>query len=92
MTSWQANKLALSIRKTIICSFREYDYKSTIFLRVIIDDKLNGLYIQYIKSVSILYKCQNSFDKETMQNLDFSFICQYLTCCAEIWGKACNTQ
>ena len=37
-----------------------------------------------------MYKCRNYFDKETMQNLYFSFIYPYLTYCVEIWGNACN--
>ena len=31
-----------------------------------------------------MYKCRNYFDKETMQNLYFSFIYPYLTYCVEI--------
>ena len=69
---------------------------STKFLGVIIDDKLKWTaHIQYIKnklskSIGILYKCRNYFDKETMRNLYFSFIYPYLTYCVEIWGNACN--
>ena len=46
--------------------------KSTKFLGVIIDDKLKWTaHIQYIKnklskSIGIMYKCRNYFDKETM--------------------------
>ena len=69
---------------------------STNFLGVIIDDKLKWTaHIQYIKnklskSIGIMYKCRNYFDKETMRNLYFSFIYPYLTYCVEIWGNACN--
>ena len=60
------------------------------------DDKLKWTaHIQYIKnklskSVGILYKCENYFDKETMRNLYFSFIYPYLIYCVEIWRNACN--
>ena len=69
---------------------------STKFLGVIIDGKLKWTgHIQYIKnklskSIGIMYKCRNYFDKETMRNLHFSFIYPYLTYCVEIWGNACN--
>ena len=69
---------------------------STTFLGVIIDDKLKWTaHIQYIKnklskSIGIMYKCRNYFDKDTMRNLYFSFIYPYLTYCVEIWGNACN--
>ena len=69
---------------------------STQFLGVIIDDKLKWTaHIQYIKnklskSIGIMYKCRNYFDKETMRNLYFSCIYPYLTYCVEIWGNACN--
>ena len=63
---------------------------------VIFDRKLKWTaHIQYIKnklskSIGILYRCENYFDKETMQNLYFSSIYPYLTYCVEIWGNACN--
>ena len=37
-----------------------------------------------------MYKCRNYFDKESMQNLYFSFIYPYLTYRVKIWGNACN--
>ena len=52
-----------------------FKVNSTKFLRVIIDDKLKWTaHIQYIKnklskSIGIMNKCRNYFDKETMRNL-----------------------
>ena len=53
---------------------------STQFLGVIIYDKLKWtVHIQYIKnklskSIIIIYKCRNYFDKETMRNLCISVL------------------
>ena len=69
---------------------------STKVLRVLIDDKLKWTaHIQCIKnklskSIGIIYKCRKYFDKETMQNLYFSYIYLYLIYCLEIFGNACN--
>ena len=56
---------------------------------VTIDNKLKWTaHIQYIKnnlskSVGILYKCRKYVDKETTQDLYFSFIYPYLIYCVE---------
>ena len=48
------------------------------------------LKIFFSKSIGLMHKCRKHFDKETMQNLYFSIIYPYLTCCVEIWENACN--
>ena len=71
--------------------------RSTKFLGVIIDDKLNWKeHIQYIKnkiskSIGILYKVRPCLCTGTLRNLYFSFIYPYLIYCNEVWGNACST-
>ena len=61
------------------------EVKSTKFLGVIIDDKLNWTeHIQYIKneiskSIGILIKIRPYLDKVTLRNLYFTFVYPYLT-------------
>ena len=80
------------IRNTEISSVR-----STKFLGVIVDDKLNlKEQIQYIenkisKSIGILYKVRPYLCTGTLRNLYFSFIYPYLIYCNDVWGNACST-
>ena len=76
------------IKNTEISSVR-----STKFLGVIIDDKLNWKeHIQYIKnkiskSIGILYKVRPYLCTGTLRNLYFSFTYPYLIYCNEVWGN-----
>ena len=68
--------------------------KSTNFLGVIIDNKLNwSEHILYIKnkiakSIGIIFKIRNFLYKNTLRNMYFTFIYPYLTYCVEMWGNA----
>ena len=64
--------------------------KSTIFLGVIIDDKLKWKeHLQYIKnkiskSIEIIYTIRPYLDKATLKNLYFTFAYPYLINCVEV--------
>ena len=84
----------ITIRNTEISSVR-----STKFLGVLIDNKLNWKeHIQYIKnkiskSIRILYKVRPYLCIGTLRNLYFSSIYPYpyLIYCNEVWINACST-
>ena len=67
--------------------------KSTIFLGIIIGDKLKWTeHIHYVKNIiskssGILFKVRNYLDKNTVKQL-YSFVYPYLIYGIEIWGNA----
>ena len=70
---------------------------NTKFLGVIIDRKLNwAAHILYIKSkisksIGIQVKIRKCIQNNTMRNMYFTFIYQYLIYCIEVWGNAHQT-
>ena len=66
--------------------------RSTQFLGIIIDDKLEWTYVKnkIYKSSGILSKARNYIDKKTLKQLCYSFVYPYLIYGIEIWGNASN--
>ena len=68
----------------------------TIFLGVIIDDKLYfDNHISYIKNkiskgLGILIKTRKYLNRRILVNRDYTLVYPYLIYCVEIWGHACN--
>ena len=68
--------------------------RSTIFLGVIIDNKLKWTdHITYIKkkiskAIGIIHRARTFLDKITLKNLYHSFVFPYLIYCTEIWGNS----
>jgi len=67
---------------------------STVFLGVIIDEKLSwNVHIQKIrtkisKNIGLLCKARKVLQRKTLVSLYYSFIYPYISYCIEIWGKA----
>ena len=68
--------------------------KSTKFLGVYIDDKLNwNVHIDYIskkisKNIGVITRARKLLDQKTMTNLYYTFIYPYLNYCCSVWGLA----
>ena len=68
--------------------------RSTIFLGVIIDNKLKWTdHITYIRkkisnAIGIIDRARTFLDKITFKNLYHSFVFPYLIYCTEIWGNS----
>ena len=76
-------------------SLRKVPFVASRHIYVYFNKSIGLSYTIYIKnklskSIVIIYKCRNYFDKEAGQNLNFSFIYPYLTYWVEIWGNTCN--
>ena len=71
---------------------------SSIFLCVIIDDKLNWRdHVSFVcskvaRGLGVIIKARKVLQKESLISLYHSFICLYLIYCNQIWGSACKTQ
>ena len=91
-------RIKTNLHKDIIISDSSLTcIKSTKFLGVIIDNKLNwSEHIQYVKnkiskSNGILRKIRHFLDKNTLRNMYYTFVYPYLIYCTEVWGNACIT-
>ena len=84
-------------RPITICGNSLTTSKNIKFLGVIIDNKLNWsdhilcIKNKISKSIGIINKTRTFLDKNTLRNLDFTFIYPYLIYCIEIWGNTNDT-
>ena len=77
----------------LINGSRISEVNETIFLGVIIDNKLNwSPHIMYIskkmaKGIGIILKARKFFNNETLFSLYYTFVYPYLNYCIHVWGK-----